>query len=172
MSMCRTVDDAEGQLTHSWMQRRTEKRPVVTHRATATFTPAKGGSMTTSTVTPSCAWRTIYRPHACAEVFPMMSDSELDELGQDILKHGGLTQNVVLWRDPSTQDVVLLDGRNRLEALTRLGAQFEPNGSVVLPDGKTITITCMHEFDDLDPAAFVISANIRRRHLHLTKEQQ
>ena len=60
--------------------------------------------METTTVTPTIAapqgtWRDVYPVHPCADVFPMMSDEELDALAEDIKTHG-LQQPVVLWEAP------------------------------------------------------------------------
>ena len=54
----------------------------------------------TVTPTPATSWRDLYPVHPCADVFPMMSDAELEALAQDIKAHG-LQQPVVLWRDPT-----------------------------------------------------------------------
>ena len=95
-------------------------------------------------------WRTKYKVHPAADVFPMMSDEERDALGADI-KANGLRSSIVL-----SADGVLLDGRNRLEAMERVG--------VAVQQWHTRT------FGDGDPVAFRASSNIRRR--HLTKQQQ
>ena len=34
------------------------------------------------------SWRDIYQVHPCADVFPMMSDEEIDELAKDISANG------------------------------------------------------------------------------------
>jgi hypothetical protein len=78
----------------------------------------------------------------------------------------------VLWRagDDNSGSVCILDGRNRMAALARLGVTFPPPGEleVEFPDGHTeIVFSWCHT---TDPARYVISANIRRR--HLTKKQQ
>ncbi len=65
----------------------------------------------------------------------------------------------------------VLDGRNRLEALTRLGCTFiHPAGDIIFPDGSVTKQFTYKDASATDPAAYVISANIRRR--HLSKEQQ
>jgi hypothetical protein len=101
----------------------------------------------------------------------MLPDDELEELAADI-QTNGLREPVVLWRaddDMHGDRIAVLDGRNRLAALERLGVMFtRPGGSAVFPDGRTIEPFTMNH--TTDPAAFVISANIRRR--HLTKEQR
>jgi hypothetical protein len=98
-------------------------------------------------------WRDTYKVHPAADVFPMMSDEELDALGQDI-KANGQSYPVVFTADGTE----LVDGRNRLEAAERAG----------LPD--TTPRQHGHLDKGVDPVAFIIGANIRRR--HLTKQQQ
>jgi hypothetical protein len=135
---------------------------------------------------PASSWRSIYRVHPAAEVFPMMPDAEIEALAADI-RANGLRQPVVLWQAPgvlrstisnfTTRDWIVVDGRNRLAALERLGVVFSADKSVrtfriQLPDGTYQTLFHLldDDLDPVDPVAYVISANIRRR--HLTKEQQ
>jgi hypothetical protein len=69
-------------------------------------------------------WRDHLKVHPAADLFPLMSETDpqaLKELAEDIRKNGGLQQPVKLWRCRKTKDVVLLDGRNRLDALSLLG---------------------------------------------------
>ncbi len=116
------------------------------------------------------SWREIYPVHPCADVFPMMGDAELDALAKDI-QTNGLRQPVVVWRDDESwsRQWVVLDGRNRLAALARAGIEIpsEPGDSSSWRNGTRIFSTAPSM---VDPATYVISANIRRR--HLTKEQQ
>jgi site-specific DNA-methyltransferase (adenine-specific) len=79
--------------------------------------------------------------HPVAKLFPMISDPELAKLAIDI-KENGLRQAIVV------QNGMLLDGRNRLEAcrIVDVKPRFE-------------------EFEGNNPEAFIISANIHRRHL-------
>ncbi len=114
-------------------------------------------------------WRNRYPVHPCANVYPLMSDGEIDALAADI-KANGLRQPVVLWTSSRDKRTYVLDGRNRLEALARLGPQTlatpnEPNTS-----GLPNTPYVFEQVETVDPAVYVIGANIRRR--HLTKEQQ
>jgi hypothetical protein len=95
-------------------------------------------------------WQQRFKVHPAAGLFPIMSDEELAKLGEDI-KANGLQVPLQFWRD------VLIDGRNRLEAMERAG--------VPLPEPCGVPIK-----EDADPVAHIISANIRRR--HLTKQQQ
>ena len=84
--------------------------------------------------------------HPLAEVFPLMKGKEFDELVADIKAHG-LCDSIVLLDDE------ILDGRNRARACNAAG--IEP------------TYTTYHGDD---PAAYVISCNVHRR--HLTGEQK
>jgi hypothetical protein len=88
----------------------------------------------------------------------MMTDAELDDLAQDI-KTNGLQQQIATWKDRNGK-VWLLDGRSRLEACSRAGVKINDAEHVVRYEHTEVS----------DPAAFVISANVRRR--HLSKQQQ
>jgi ParB/Sulfiredoxin domain len=81
-----------------------------------------------------------------ADLFPLLEGSEFDELVADI-EANGLLEPVV------TFEGKILDGRNRYRAC--LTAEVEPS---------------LSSFTGSDPAAFVISKNLRRR--HLTAEQK
>jgi ParB-like chromosome segregation protein Spo0J len=88
------------------------------------------------------------KPHPIADIFPPMEGAEFDALVADIKKNG-LHYPIILYEGK------ILDGRNRYRAC--LAAGFEPatrNGDSWIGD----------------PAAFVISRNIHRR--HLTAEQK
>ena len=100
-------------------------------------------------------WRDYYSVHPAADVFPMMSDKELADLGEDIKKNGQ-TVPIYLWHPPGQPDLtVLLDGRNRLEAMERAGLVHNEQ--------------FVARFNG-DPVAAIIALNIHRR--HLTKERQ
>jgi hypothetical protein len=108
-------------------------------------------------------WRETYKVHPAADVFPMMSDQEIDALRDNIVANG-LHEPIVLWtptklnyKNSQYLDTYVLDGRNRMEAMER----------------ACITVTsCMERLlpASVDPVAYVISLNIHRR--HLTKAQQ
>jgi hypothetical protein len=87
-------------------------------------------------------------PHPTAEIFPMLDQDELDALAADIKGHG-LRELITLYEGK------ILDGRNRYQAC--LGAGIEPR---------------FEEFTGADPVAFVISKNIRRRHLTPDKKRE
>lgn len=94
-------------------------------------------------------WRERYKVHPAADVFPMMAGDELADLAEDI-KNYGLREPIKIRGDE------LLDGRNRLEAAERVG--------------YGLTGTDINHLPAVDAVDFIISANIRRR--HLTKQQQ
>jgi hypothetical protein len=99
-------------------------------------------------------WHNLPVHPACA-VFPALSETESDQLVADIRKNGVLTKITVL---ETAVGRILLDGRNRLAATNRAGVELTEDNFTVLGEAN------------VDPVAFVISANVRRR--HLTKAQQ
>jgi len=98
--------------------------------------------------------------HPAAELLPRMSEAELQELADDIKKHG-MTSPIVWWRDQSDK-YWLLDGRNRLAALRIAGISHSEVGGRI-PRATILDHT-------VDPYAYVCSANFKRR--HLTAEQK
>jgi hypothetical protein len=105
---------------------------------------------------PQSSWRDHLKVHPAAELFPLMSESELRELGKDIKKHG-LKSQIVLWKD-NRSITYLLDGRNRLDAAGK---------NVVGADGF---LTVPWRYHEGDPYDLVVSFNMNRR--HLTEEQR
>lgn len=83
--------------------------------------------------------------HPLSNIFPLMEGAPFDELVDDI-KANGLREPITLL------DGLILDGRNRYRACKKLN--IEPAAI---------------QFKSADPLAFVISLNLRRRHL---KESQ
>lgn len=119
--------------------------------------PAQAGSSATKQ-----SWRDTVKVHPAADLFPPMNDAELDELGRDIKKNG-LQHKLVFWAPNhkiEPKDYQLLDGRNRIEAMVRAGVQVDLNLLSQMNCAKAIP----------DPYAYVVSANIQRR--HLTAEQK
>lgn len=105
------------------------------------------------TKTKSQGWRSRLAVHPAAELFPLMAKDELRALADDIAKNG-LREKAITYHDKDGKPV-LLDGRNRLDALELLGPV---NYSNVV--GIKVA----------DPVAYVISKNIHRR--HLTSDQK
>jgi ParB-like chromosome segregation protein Spo0J len=81
--------------------------------------------------------------HPLADIFPLMEGAEFDELVADI-KANGLHEDIVLYKGK------ILDGRNRYRAC--LAAGVPP-------------LTYNADSFITDPAAYVVSANVHRRHL-------
>lgn len=109
------------------------------------------------------SWRDILPIHPAAELFPLMSEDELRALGEDIRKHG-LHEGIVIF------DGKLLDGRNRLDAMELVGIKLVVGNKVSIPLTRDIDDDLLNDDGELDPYAYVISANIHRR--HLTAEQK
>jgi hypothetical protein len=109
------------------------------------------------------SWRDVLPIHPAAEFFPLMSPDERRELGEDIKKHGGLpAMPLVLWEAEKDAPQFLLDGRNRLDAMEAVGLP------VLDKEGKWLAwnLSCQStRARGGDPVAYVISANIHRRHL-------
>ncbi len=89
--------------------------------------------------------------HPAANIFPMMSDAEFANLVEDI-RINGLTR-CIHFRGDSWETAELIDGRNRLRAITQLGLNYQDHSALV---------PCS---EMPDPLAFVISLNLHRRHL-------
>jgi hypothetical protein len=97
------------------------------------------------------SWRDI-AVHPAADLFPMMPRDELIALGEDIKKNG-LRNRVRVIEGPD-DELILIDGRNRLEAMELVGIL----GNI------EVEVVCQNRLCS-DPYDYVISANIHRRHL-------
>jgi hypothetical protein len=88
-----------------------------------------------------------YSFHSLADCLPLLEGKEFDALVADITAHG--------LRVPiTTHEGQVLDGRNRYRACNQVtGFKFKPEDFVTLP----ISVS---------PVEFIISANVRRRHLN------
>jgi ParB-like chromosome segregation protein Spo0J len=115
------------------------------------------------------SWRDHLPVHPAADLFPLMSESELRELGEDI-KARGLLSPICL------DGGKLLDGRNRLDAMELVGIEFELRRErnkfcLNLPKSGIANgaLELAGSFDG-DQYDYVLSANLHRR--HLTSEQK
>lgn len=82
-----------------------------------------------------------FKAHPLADLFPMMSADEMAALVEDVRERGVQRPIVLL-------DGMVLDGRNRYLAARDAGVGYR-----------------VVEFTGTDPVGFVISENLRRRHL-------
>ncbi|MDH2092312.1 ParB N-terminal domain-containing protein [Rhizobium pusense] len=82
-----------------------------------------------------------FKPHPLADLFPMMDDDAFLDFAQDIEKHGQ-REPIIIYENK------ILDGRNRYKACQMLG--FSPR---------------FKEYNGSDALGFVISLNLKRRHL-------
>jgi hypothetical protein len=126
-------------------------------------------------------WKDIVKIHPAADMFPMMSQAELQELARDIGEHG-LRSGVVFWTPESManangrkrpEELYLLDGRNRLAAIELAYEDDEERAeamrdAIYIDPSQEGSATLL--YSEVDPYAYVVSANIRRR--HLTAEQK
>src|SRR5436309_2570740 len=103
------------------------------------------------------SWRDQIKVHPAADLFPMMSDADLDELAADLAEHG-------LYQAIAFQGDELLDGRNRLAAIHRIKDETRRNNLL------GFVASTKRVLDVRDPTAYVVSANLHRR--HLTAEQK
>jgi len=87
--------------------------------------------------------------HELANLFPLLYDADYDELVADIKKHG-LREPIWMYEDK------VLDGRNRFRACRAAGVD---------PQFRHFSGT------HAEAQAFVVSANIRRRHLNVEQRQ-
>src|SRR5215831_20562103 len=86
-----------------------------------------------ATASPKSSWRDHLKVHPAADLFPLMSEAELRELGADIKKNRQ-RYPVVLWREKEGSPLYLLDGRNRMDARALVGLPvFDPKHHEVMP---------------------------------------
>jgi hypothetical protein len=131
------------------------------------------------------SWRDTIKIHPACHAFPALSPEELRALGEDI-KANGLKHPIVLWAGGhyddggEVLDAVLLDGKNRLDAMELVGLtpRFTQEEDPQLADRVIVTshdqdaatfypVEHLYEFngdESVDPWAYVRTANLHRRH--------
>jgi hypothetical protein len=108
--------------------------------------------------TPSLTWRNALPAHPAAKEFVAPTPTDLKKLADDIAANGLQNKVKIQWRDGVR---ILLDGRSRLDAL-------EMNGRTIDLDDTSIFEVVA---EIIDPVAYIISANILRRHLTSKQKQ-
>jgi hypothetical protein len=111
-------------------------------------------------------WRAHLRIHPAAELFPLMTEAELRELAEDI-KTNGLIDPIVTW---AKDDNLLLDGRNRLDALALAGL-LGVDDAGRLCDVKSRNRIKLQVYTEGDPWAIALSLNVHRRHLNAEQKR-
>lgn len=107
-------------------------------------------------------WRSKIKVHPAADLFPLMAPDELRALADDI-KRNGLRERVATWKDDDGK-LYLIDGRNRLDAMTKAGIEaIRADGEIYPAVGTTYKG---------DPYTYVISANAHRRHLTAKQKRE
>lgn len=97
--------------------------------------------------------------HPAAAIFPIMPDAELEEMAKSIAGFGLREKiGIMIEDDNGAQRAVVLDGRNRMEALRRLGVKDE----IILEEfTEVIDLAPLRA----TPEEYVLLANIERRNL-------
>jgi ParB-like chromosome segregation protein Spo0J len=105
-------------------------------------------------------WRAHLRVHPAAEFFPLLSETDpaaFEALVEDI-KVNGLIEPIVF-----CDDLLLLDGQNRLDALAQLGR-------LEVDDRARLLINSVNVAGD--PYAIALSLNVHRRHLNAEQKRE
>ena len=117
-------------------------------------------------------WRKYLRVHPAADKLPMMEETELEELADDI-KANGLRTGITIWGkkpdQPDKELPVLIDGRNRLDAVAQAGMLAVNNhGHLCIrtsdDTGQGLRLI-KYNYREGDPHKLSRSLNVIRRHL-------
>jgi hypothetical protein len=131
-------------------------------------------------------WRERIKVHPAADLLPRLADTAPDELRElaDDIRENGIQQGVILWtpkqyppkgiiepKDYAKAEICLLDGRNRLDAIELAYANDPEKLDQAVADALWIAphykggAVLLGSGEVEDPWAYVISANLKRRHL-------
>jgi hypothetical protein len=106
--------------------------------------------------------------HPAANMFPPMTSAEFDALVNDVRRDRGIRVPLVIWRDPASGALLLLDGRHRVRAVSHVIGDvitFE-DGRIAAVDRETTELVPLPVVEAKgDPYELVISLNLLRRHL-------
>jgi hypothetical protein len=123
------------------------------------------------------SWRNTIKIHPAADLFPLLGDDESVAMGKDI-KANGLVSPVAIRIENGKP--ILLDGRNRLDAMERAGIEVQiqrdpGTGRWALLSGEFIGKYTWQSIgwqigDGVhvvasDPVKYIVSANIHRRNI-------
>lgn len=103
--------------------------------------------------------------HPYAEIFPMMSEEEIEELANDIEANGQLNPIQIY-------DGKILDGRNRYAALEFLNHRRSVDSKPPMPLTYGVFLKEVNPINDARALAFVRSHNLMRRNMHMTTGQK
>jgi len=112
------------------------------------------------------SWRDVIAVHPAADLFPMMSESELRELGEDIKKNG--MRIPITFLGLGGDVAALLDGRNRLDAMELAGIDIFTDDKF----SKQVRWNIWLPEKQIDPYDYVLSANVHRRHLTTQQKRE
>jgi len=102
--------------------------------------------------------------HPAAALFPLMPDYELKEMAKSITAFG-LREKIGVISDPESVDTLMvIDGRNRLEALRKIGVKDD----VII---KEFTTSVNLEALRCSVEEYILMANIERRNLTQTQRR-
>jgi hypothetical protein len=127
------------------------------------------------------SWRDSIPVHPAADIFPLLGDGDLLALAEDIKRNGLMSPIAVVVENGKP---ILIDGRNRLDAMERLGWNFKfveklVNWHLLVvenPDGLDVDGYFMELMETSnrqnavfhvpgDPTEYIANINIHRRHL-------
>jgi hypothetical protein len=97
------------------------------------------------------SWRDIKKIHPAAEIIPAMSPDEFETLVESIREAGKILVPIAIYKNE------ILDGRHRLDAAEKAGLNNMDGVAWIAPT-QVLPMTT-------DPYAYVLSANLHRRHL-------
>ena len=110
-------------------------------------------TLTAPAVEPAKSKVPVLALHKFCEIIPACTEQEFKELKEDI-KLNGLQIPIKIF------DAKILDGRSRYRACRELEAEEHP-----IEFRKEVLFSSAKEVSDVDALAYVISMNVKRRHL-------